>query len=120
MRDRTRCCTRSQRGSAFARRQDGPQPLTAVATGPAADPTPLRERRQRSRKCGTVDRQKLGERALRHRPVLVSREHLEQGELLRPDTRSPEGSIVEPSHGAGGATQARARAHQIGKDVSAH
>jgi len=104
----------------FARRQDGPQPLAAVGTGPAADPTPLRERRQRSGECGTVDRQELTERALRQGPVLVTRERLEQGELLRPDPGCPEGSIVESSHGARGATQARARAHQIRKDVSAH
>src|SRR5258705_13297724 len=87
----------------FARRQDGPQPLAAVGTGPAADPTPPRERGQRSREGGTVDRQELTERAVRQGPVLGSREHPEQSELRRPDTGCPEGSVAESRHGPPGA-----------------
>jgi len=70
----------------FARRTETPQALAAVHPGAAAHPALTRQGRQRSREGRTVDRQELGECALRHR-LLVSREHMQQRKLRCPNDR---------------------------------
>jgi hypothetical protein len=102
----------------FAGRTEAPQPLAAVRTGAAVQPTPAREGPKRSRQGGTVDRQDLTESALRHRFLL--RESLQQRELRHIETGRTECPIVEARHGTRGAPQARARAYQIGQALSAH
>src|SRR6266702_6752540 len=86
----------------FAGRTEGPEPLAAVGTGAALYEILARERRQRTRECGTVHRQNFGERTLRQR-LLVSREHLQQRKLRCPNTGSAQRPIVQARHGACGA-----------------